>query len=1480
MLLLLPMLAYADPGWRDDRLLVKLEPGASIDAEGIPLEPRLVEACQRLGVLGWSPLIPKGIPHRNPEMFMALGLDRWHVLELAGPASDPLGAAELLKSMSSVQLAEPAYVHQLAATPNDPDFSDQWGLQNDGSISTSIEGADVQATDAWDITTGSSDIVIAIIDSGINLSDADLAGKLWTNSSETPANSTDDDGNGYVDDVYGYDFDDDDGEPNDQYGHGTDVAAVAAAESDDGYRLAGGCWDCLVMALKCGDDECDTDYVGSALVYAADNGADVINLSMFGSGSSVLEDALIYADAVDIPVFAAMGNYGTGTTLYPAAYDETIAVGATTYDDGRADPFYGMFSGSSWGNHIDFVAPGDRFPCYGYEVGSDYYDLPTCSGSSFSSALAAALAGLMLTEDPTLSAANIRDIISASAEDGIGTLGEDEDGWDPFFGYGRINYYEALLLISDWSDDSDGDGMLERDGDCDDDNALVYAGADELCDEVDNDCDEEIDEDDAVDMTVWYADADRDGYGSGAGVAGCESPAGHYSDLDTDCDDDDDDFYPGAEEFCDGSDNDCDGETDEDDAIDADTWYADVDGDGDGDPDSSTASCSEPAGYVSNSHDCDDSDPSIKLGEEEFCDGVDNDCDGLADELGTSDGNTYYYDLDGDGYGVDTMAVLGCSTPTNYADEAGDCRPAQASMYPGADEYCDGTDNDCDGETDESDSVDALEWYPDSDGDSYGEAGSVVTDCGYPSGLSSLGTDCDDGDPLVSPIAEELCDEIDNNCDGEIDEGTATDAFDVYADGDGDGYGDLGQHSTACTLAAGFSTEGTDCDDGDSSSSPGELEYCNGSDNDCDGEIDEVGAADGTLHYSDLDLDGYGDPALEVAACGEAEGVSANALDCDDSHPFVHPAVWELCDGMDNNCDGDVDEDSAVNALPWYVDSDGDGYGDPDSQYYACEVPAGHVVNADDCDDSAAEVAVGADELCDGIDSDCNGVLDDEYAVDAFSWYPDSDGDGFGDPGFPTQACEVPAGHLADDTDCDDSTHLVHPGAVEFCSSVDHDCNGVLDDDYAFDAPLWYIDQDGDGFGDASASVAACSEPAGYAGNFYDCDDASELFNPLADELCDGLDNDCDSLFDENPTDDAPWYVDADGDGYGDPFNFVLSCTEVEGYLPEGTDCDDSDPGASPAMSEICDGIDNDCDGQIDNADDIEILAYYLDGDGDGYGESEPDLYTCLEPAGYSLAPGDCDDDSPDVSPEGEELCDGLDNDCDGGIDEPDASDTMEWFVDQDGDGYGDVEWPLTACYQPEGYVLDSTDCDDGAIAVSPAGEEFCDGVDNDCSGEIDEGLMETYYADLDGDGFGDPYRWAVICNPGEHSVPFVSDSTDCNDSDPESHPGAEEIWYDGVDQDCDGRDDDRDGDGFGVDEDCDDEDTGLFPGAEGFTEDCEELKQPPKEEPGGVLGGCSCSAATGGSPPGLAILLVWLAGFCVRRREQRGAAEEKAIAG
>jgi len=461
-------------------------------------------------------------------------------------------------------------------------------------------------------------------------------------------------------------------------------------------------------------------------------------------------------------------------------------------------------------------------------------------------------------------------------------------------------------------------------------------------------------------------------------------------------------------------------------------------------------------------------------------------------------------------------------------------------------------------------------------------------------------------------------------------------------DVDGDGRSDMlfgSLYSDVGGLRAGeaYLIRGFTCEDEDADG----YETCDG---DCDDNDPAVypGAPD---PCDGVDQDCADD--LDDELDDDGDGFAECDGDCDDAEAAAHPGAAEVCDGLDNDCDGDLYEGEE--------DEDADGFG----------------VCAGDCNDLNPAIYPGADEGCDGEDTDCDGSVDGEEI--------DDDGDGFAE-------CE---------DDCDDTDPTVYAGAAEICADgVDSDCGGDLD---------FEQDNDGDGYapceGDCHDNSIVLT-PADLDGDGFsscdgDCNDVDDTIYPGAEEACNGIDDDCDGSPGTDESDyDQDGYMPCEGDcadytGWVNPGQEENPCNGVDDDCDAATpdlpdedgdthtvcygDCDDADPGTYPGAPEACDGLDNDCDGSVDEG---------FDFDADGFS---------------SCTHGDCDDDDPLIYPGSPEIpYDGLDQDCDGGD-----------LTDIDGDGH-------------DGGLF-GNDCDDTRAWIHPGATESClDGVDADCDGVQD----------------------------------------------------------------------------------------------------------------------------------------------------------------
>jgi len=394
---------------------------------------------------------------------------------------------EAYEKLDEVVYAHPDWPLELYETPDDPHYSHQWGLNNIGQPHYHVErgpdcyddiliydsgmvDADIDALEVYENPPDKTvTAVVAVIDTGIDMDNPELAGRIWTNESEIPDNGLDDDHNGYIDDVHGWDFAgdladslsgtfpyDEDNDPTDEHGHGTHCAGIIAAVTDNAVGVAGINPDCLIMPLGF-HPYFQTSFGARGIVYAADNGADIISMSWgLPWPAGAIEDAVEYAHSKGVALIAAAGNDGTEQYNYPAAYPNVITVGATDHND-EVTEF------STYGAHLEISAPGlavlslraDSTDMYeencepGVHIIDGYYYL--ASGTSMACPHVAGAAGYMRAVSPGLKAVNIQNILETSADDIIDPygLGENLPGWDKYSGFGRLNLNNSLSALPD-----------------------------------------------------------------------------------------------------------------------------------------------------------------------------------------------------------------------------------------------------------------------------------------------------------------------------------------------------------------------------------------------------------------------------------------------------------------------------------------------------------------------------------------------------------------------------------------------------------------------------------------------------------------------------------------------------------------------------------------------------------------------------------------------------------------------------------------------------------------------------------------------------------------------------------------------------------------------------------------------------------------------------------------------------------------------
>ena len=600
--------------------------------------------------------------------------------------------------------------------------------------------------------------------------------------------------------------------------------------------------------------------------------------------------------------------------------------------------------------------------------------------------------------------------------------------------------------------------------------------------------------------------------------------------------------------------------------------------------------------------------------------------------------------------------------------------------------------------------------------------------------------------------ADESCNGKDDDCDGDTDEGVGVVACESK--------NDHGVCKGSATCSAGAAI----CD-----AAVPAAEACNGVDDDCDGATDEG---------CDDDKDGYcaiGVAIKDLPPSCETEAGCSGAMppwcskgigDCDDADKAIYPSAAETCgNSKDDDCDGKTDaaaaDKSPVGCSAFYADGDKDGFGDAKNKACLCAASVGFpVADATDCDDGDLNIKPGAKEICaNGKDDDCDGDENQKDAQGCSNYYVDLDGDGYG-TGAATCLCAA-----KDDLkalaggDCDDKVKAVYPTAKEVCNGKDDNCEGTTDEEGAEGCKAWFVDTDKDGWGDAAKSACLCGASGLYVTlQVGDCNDGNPVVHKGMAELCyDNIDNDCDSDTDEEDGKGCiDFYYDGDKDGYGDNSKKKCLCDKgaAAGYTAsKGTDCDDTTGAISPDVKEICDGKDNDCDGNTDGG---------CDKDGDGY--CDESKTTVGNPPACPKGGGDCNDDpnsgGSGIYPGAVEICNGKDDNCAAGNDEG---------CDVDNDGYCSKAKIVVG--NPSVCAKGGGDCNDGDKAINPGATEICNDKDDNCSAGIDEGC------DDDNDGYCDK-AMTIVGKPKT----CLSGGGDCCDLDNSTKPG-QTGWFTSANQ-------------------------------------------------------------------------------------------------
>lgn len=1031
---------------------------------------------------------------------------------------------------------------------------------------------------------------------------------------------------------------------------------------------------------------------------------------------------------------------------------------------------------------------------------------------------------------------------------------EDKDGYG-----GKTKkclcYPESPFIVENWDD-------------CDDMDPMVNPEGKEKCNDKDDDCNGVIDDEDAEGCDDWYLDEDQDGIGVDKKLCLCKPKVPYTAKMSGDCDDKDSSVKPGTSEICNGKDDDCDGEIDEG-GSGCKIWYKDEDADGFGVKGDSRCLCSPLKPYTAEVvGDCDDSDEGVNPMAEEVCDGKDNNCDGKTDPENSKGCVAFYFDKDNDGYGLEFDWRCLCKDEGMYsATMFGDCDESNPKINPGAKEDCSTqVDDNCDGKSDEEDANGCKVFYKDEDNDGFGTEESQCWCEAHGVFSAQKKGDCNDLNPDVFPGAKEICDGEDNDCDGKIDPENTNGCMWFYFDADHDDFGTNTKKCLCSPTGVYTAFQPGDCDDSNPLTYPFAPERCDGLDNDCDGKIEpNEGAVDCKLFYKDKDGDGFGTAEYKCLCKPDGNYLAVKSGDCNDSDSNVYPDAEEICNDKDDNCDGLIDPPSSKNCKVWWADKDGDTFGDENESLCLCNGPMAQftATKGGDCNDLDPDINPLAKERCDTpVDDNCNGETNEKDGVGCNDFYKDADKDGFGVDNKQCW-CKPHGVFTAYVTgDCNDGDPDVNPLAEEVCSNKDDNCDGIIDPEGSPGCENYFEDIDNDGFGKNNTARCLCGPEGVYrAKKPDDCDDTDLQVNPGKKEKCDGKDNDCDGLVDEEGAEGCEWYyADLDQDGFGSEAEKGCVCGDPPFPLTikVGGDCDDGNPLINPKAKEDCNTVaDDNCNGSNNELDALGCIVYKMDKDGDGWGTDKGECW-CAPYESYSaLKTGDCNDEDKDVHPNANEVCNNKDDDCDS-ITDPEGSEGCEFYYqDGDKDGWG-VKGAFRCLCKPYGdfVATKSGDCDDTDPNVNPGAKETCGGKDLNCNGIVNEegsiGCV-TYYIDKDMDTFGLETDAKCLCYPT--GLYKATKGGDCNDETALVYPGRPEEC-DGFDNDCDGIVDppntegcmlfykDEDGDMFGEEGfslclcepkppftsallgDCDDKDPDINPNVEeicnGKDDDCD----------------------------------------------------------
>ena len=641
-------------------------------------------------------------------------------------------------------------------------------------------------------------------------------------------------------------------------------------------------------------------------------------------------------------------------------------------------------------------------------------------------------------------------------------------------------------------------------------NAEIHSNAVEICDAADNDCNGQVDEAGAEGCAEWYLDGDQDGFGANqAAICLCAPDYLYTASTAGDCEDGNPAIHPDAEEVCNGLDDDCDGSGDPVDAPGCKIWYVDADADGYGDSDKGQCMCGAMTPYVVLvGADCEDLNVAVNPGQAEVCNGIDDNCDGDIDPPLVPGCINYFQDKDEDGWGVAEITKCLCEPKLPHtALQAGDCSDLDSEVNPAADEVCNDKDDDCDGKIDPAGTDGCVPHFKDGDQDGFGWL--PVTKClclatqDFP--VTNFG-DCNDVDSGINPDQAELCNDVDDDCDYKVDEdfadkGKLCDGLDL----------DTCKNGTFTCREDG---EGLECTNEDVV----KAELCNGFDDDCDGSIDEDfpdtdddGQADCMdndddgdtihdildncpLHANEDQLDTDGDETGDACDEDDDEDGTVDDDDCEPLNPDVHPQAVEVCNGVDDNCSGETDEDFPDKSVP----CDGDDTDLCKTGTWTCKADGSGL-------ECINEVVKNVTEICDGEDNDCDGEFDENFPLKG----TDCDGTDSDLCTNGTWTCK----QAGDDVECVNEAIVDIP---ESCNNDDDDCDGETDEENADGCQTFHLDVDDDTYG-TDATKCLCQATGDYtAGQPGDCSDGNGAVHPGAQEVCNNnIDDNCNGSTDE-----------------------------------------------------------------------------------------------------------------------------------------------------------------------------------------------------------------------------------------------------------------------------------------------------------------------------------------------------------------------------